>query len=56
MFSGLAEELRDDLAGHVLFIAGQIQRQISLAPPEQDLRFNATSPTVRRLHDIVSHD
>ena len=43
-------------AGHVLFIAGQIQRQISLAPPEQDLRFNATSPTVCRLHDIVSHD
>src|ERR1044071_7203925 len=55
-FSSLAEEFRDDLAGHVLFISGQIQRQISLAPSEQNLRFNATAPTVRRLHDIVSRD
>jgi hypothetical protein len=56
MLSGLAEEFRDDLASHVLSITGQIQRQISLAPPEQDLCFNATSPTVRRLGDIVSDD
>jgi hypothetical protein len=56
MFSGLAEEFRNYLASHALFITGQIQRQVSLAAPEQDLRFNATSSTLPRLHDAVFYD
>jgi hypothetical protein len=56
MLSGLVEEFRDDLASHGLFIAGQIQRQLSLAAPEYNLCVNATPPAVFRLNNIVSND